>query len=999
MLLLLTAAAAFAQLRTVSGRITDGGTGGPIPGVTVNVKGSNATVVTDAKGNYSIGVPSGAAVLVFSYVGYGTQEIPVGTSTTVSPSLSAAQRSMDEVVVIGYGRQSRRNVTGSIAKVNLAQTENLPNTSFAENLRGRVAGVQFIDNGRPGQGGSIQIRGQRSLSGLSDPLIILDGVFFNGTYADINPNDVESIEVLKDVSATAIYGTRAANGVILITTKKGRAAKPTIRFNTYYGWSDWSHKVQLYSPDRYLQRILDYRRANGQAANPDSIKYYLQTTEREMYEAGKTVDPWDAVSANNPGIRSYDLSVSGRTDKTSYFMSGDITNEQGLIVNDVAKRISLRSNLENKIADWLTLGLNAQFIRRNLTGVRPPIEMAFWLSPYAKLFYDDAKTDPVPYPVVDQLEFNPLFAPTLYSNKALNYNLNGTMYAVLDVPFVKGLSYRLNYNPTFRWEQNYSIQPRYDRAGAGYINIGNASRTNQQYSSWQYENILTYAKRLNDHDFDVTLLYGRDYNQFDITRATANNFFNTSLGYNNLSIGTTQTAPNGPNDAQETRSISSMARLNYRYKGRYLLTLTARRDGSSVFGENNKFGTFPSAALGWVLSDEGFMRKLEPVNLLKLRLSYGKVGNIANGPYQSLGRFVSGQYVFGDGSATYTGVYSDPAFMPQLNLGWETTTGANAGLDFEILKSRIGGSFEWYQTKTTNLLQQQTVSSVTGFTNQYVNLGQVNNSGFEITLNTVNVRTKKFEWSSNVVFSYNKNKIVHIKYQDANGDGIEDNDLVNGWFIGKPISVAYDYVFDGIYQAGDSMPAGYKPGWVRVKDISGPAGKPDGKITADDRTIIGQRDPKYRWGFTNTFRYGGFSLSVFVNAMAGFISNFDLLDVNTQALGYSFPGRPLNMFDGGYWTPENKSATRPGLNFTNPLGIRFYEKRDFVRLQDVSLAYDFPKTFLGRYGVNNLRLYVSGKNLATVTDWEGPDPESGNRTITGLYPTPRTLTVGANLSF
>jgi TonB-linked SusC/RagA family outer membrane protein len=991
LLLLLVSTQLLAQQKTVTGTITDS-LNAPLTGVSITVKGTEKTVTSNNKGEFSVSVPSNNAVLVFSYVGFATQEVSVGSNTTLAVTMKASETKMDEVVVVGYGKQSRRNVTGSVTKVDMSQTENLPVTSFTQALRGRVAGVQFIDNGRPGQGGTIQIRGQRSLSGNSNPLIILDGVFFAGDYSDINPNDIESMEVLKDASATAIYGTRAANGVIIITTKRGTSSKPTIRFNALAGFSGWSHKMNLYSPQAYLQRILDYRAQNNQRANPDSIAFYLQTTEREMYEAGKSIDPWDVVS-QDASIQSYDISISGRTDRTNYFISANYVNDKGLIVNDNAKRIVIRSNIENKITSWLTIGLNSQFTRRDLSGIRPPMESAYWLSPYGKLYFDDGSL--VPYPAVDNIEFNPLFAPTYYKNQALNFSIFGTTYAIINFPFLKGLSYRFNYNPRFIWDQNYTAQPVYNRAGSGYTNTGLASRTNQQNTNWQYENILTYSKKLGDHDFDVTLLYGRDRLAQDITRAQSQNLFNDALGYNNLNIGTTQTTANTPTDAQVSNSVSSMARLNYRFKGRYLLTFTARRDGSSRFGENKKYGTFPSAAVAWVISNEAFMDRFTYLNMLKLRLSYGKVGNIAGAPYQSLGQFVTTQYVFGDGSPTYTGVYSDPAYMPQPDLGWETTTASNVGIDFEFLKSRIGGTIEYYYTKTTDMLQRQSVSTLTGFSNQYINIGQVNNRGIEITLNTININTKKFTWSSNIVFSANKNKIVHIKNQDANKDGVEDNDLANSWFIGQPINVAYDYQFDGIYQEGDQLPAGYKPGWIKVKDQN-----KNGSISPnDDRVIIGQYDPKYRWGFTNTFKYQGFSLAVFINAMEGFIAPFDLLSVENSTGGGSFPGRPVNMLDAGYWTPANKSNTRPGLNWTNPLGMHFYAKRDFIRLQDVSLAYELPKSIIDQYRLTNFRIYVSGRNLATRTDWPGPDPESGNRTVTTIYPTPRTITVGLNLGF
>jgi TonB-linked outer membrane protein, SusC/RagA family len=986
----LLSAGLFAQQRTITGQVNDENNM-PLPGVSITLKGTNQTSTTDTSGHFSVTVPSTGAVLVFSYVGYQPREIAVGESNTLNVNLLSTSSKMDEVVVVGYGSQARRNVTGSVAKIDMSQTENTPITSFTQALRGRVAGVQFADNGRPGQGGSIIVRGDRSLSGSDAPLIILDGVFFYGEYSDINPNDIESMQVLKDASATAIYGTRAANGVIIITTKKGAGAKPTIRFNAFYGASGWSKKMNLYGPEAYLQRILDYRAQNGQRANPDSIRFYLQTTEQEMYDAGKTVDPWDVVS-QDAAIQSYDMSVSGRTDKTSYFLSANYVNDKGLILNDNAKRITVRMNLDNKITNWLTIGLNSQFTRRDLSGIRAPLDMAYWLSPYAKLYFDDGEL--VPYPAVDNLEFNPLFAPTYHQNKALNYSIFGTAYAIVSIPQVKGLSYRFNYNPRFTWDQNYLAQPVYNRPGAGYVNTGLARRVNQQNASWQYENILTYSKNLGDHDFDLTLLYGQDHQEFDITRAESRNIFNDALGYNNLNIGTTQTTPNEPDDVEISNSVSSMARLNYRFKNRYLLTLTARRDGSSRFGVDKKYGTFPSAAVAWIVSDEAFMDKLTVFDMLKLRLSYGKVGNIAGGPYQSLGRFITTQYVFGDGSPTYTGVYSDWEFMPQPNLGWETTTAFNAGIDFEILKNRIGGTIEYYYTKTTDMLQQQTVSTLTGFQRQYINIGQVDNKGVEITLNTTNIKTKQFSWTSNIIFAANKNKIVHIKHQDTDKDGVEDDDLANNWFIGSPISVNFDYEFDGIYQEGETMPAGYKPGWIRVKDQN-----KDGKITADDRVILGQRDPKYRWGITNTFSYGNLTLSFFINAMQEFMAPFNMLSVENSRGGGSFPGRPVNMLDAGYWTPENKSNARPSLNWTNPLNMQFYAKRDFVRLQDISLAYDFPKSITERYKLTNLRLFVSGRNLATWTDWPGPDPESGNNTITNLYPTPRTVTVGLNLGF
>jgi TonB-linked SusC/RagA family outer membrane protein len=748
--------------------------------------------------------------------------------------------------------------------------------------------------------------------------------------------------------------------------------------------------MKLYTAADYPQRILDYLRAFNQPSDPARITDYLQTTEREMYLAGKTVDAWDVVSQNS-NIQSYNLNVSGRSDRTSYYLSGTYVKDKGLILNDNAKRITVRSNISTRITDWMEVGLNSQFTRRDLSGIRPPMDMAYSLSPYAKLYQDDANTKLLPFPVVDQLQFNPLLAPATHKNEVINSNLLATMYAVINLP-VKGLSYRFNYNAGYRWNHNYSLVPIYNTPNTGYVNTGSAQKTNEQSESWQYENILTYNKQLGKvHGFDVTLLQGANSTKLENTRSTSTNLFNDANGYNNLGIGISQQAVT---QANKTSGISYMARLNYRFNQRYLLTLTARRDGSSTFGENHKYGTFPSAAVAWILSDEPFIRKTLPsFSLLKARVSYGSVGNIAGNPYQSLGQFATTQYVFGDGSPTYTGVYPNPSYMPNPLLGWETTVGSNVALDFQLLRDRIGGTVEYYNTKTNDLLQAQSVSPMTGFSNQYFNIGQTSNKGLEISLNTVNLVKGGFEWSSNIVFSTNRNRIVHLKYQDANKDGKEDNDVLNGWFIGQSIGAVYDYVFDGIYQQGETLPTGYKPGWIRVKDVTN-----DGKITPDDRTIIGQRAPKYRWGIGNTFKYGAFSLSFFVNSMQGFINSFNMLDVSSSTPGGSFPGRPVNMLSAGYWTPENKSNTRPGLNFTNPLSIYYYKKRDFVRLQDASIDYNVPRKVTSKFGLTSLQVYASGRNLYTKTEWPGPDPESGSNGTSDLYPTPRTISFGIRAS-
>jgi TonB-linked SusC/RagA family outer membrane protein len=979
---------AFAEVfdadRVVRGTVRDAESHTGLPGVNLIIKGSQQGTTTDADGKFEISVPGDSTVLVVSFVGYLSHNVMVGASSTLDISLKIDQKALDEVVVVGYGTQSRRNVTGSVVKVDMKQTENSPNTNITQALRGRVAGVQFTDNGRPGQNGTILVRGPRSLSGGNNPLIVLDGIFFNGSMADINPNDIESMEVLKDASAAAIYGSRAANGVILITSKKGTTEKPTIRFNMFTGVSDFSYKVKLLTPERYLQKVLDYRQVAGLSHDPLQIESYLQPSEAANYKNGKSTDPWDLVSQKGR-INSYDLSISGRSNTTNYYVSSSLTNEKGLMYNDNQKRLSLRANIETDIAKWLTVGFSSTFIRRDLSGREA--DSPYSVSPYGTPFHEDGEPTQWLVPE-DQISNNPIRSSLLTKNEEIYTNIFANFYALLNIPKVEGLTYRINYSPNYRWQHNYNFF-RQDKHFAG--NTTSASKFNREDFDWVLENILTYNRQINEnHGFDVTLLYGRNHLGFESTTASASQLSSEALGWNDLGLGGILT---NTSSAGATEGISSMARLNYRFKNKYLLTLTARRDGSSVFAANNKYATFPSGSLAWIASEEAFLKEVPFVDMLKLRASYGAVGNQAINPYQSLSLSSTTRYVYGDGGASSLGVF--PSSMANSDLKWETTYTANVAVDFELFKGRLGGTFELYNMDTRDLLVRRSLPTMTGYNSVWTNLGATNNKGIEFSINAVNLRKGKFEWGTNVVFSTNKNKIVHLYRSDTNGDGKEDDDLGNKWFIGQPVNVAYDYVTDGVYQQGDEIPAGFKPGYIRLKDLNG-----DNKVTAaDDRTIIGQMgQPKIRWGLTNTFTYRNLTLSVFVNAMQGWIATLNELDIEYFLSGSgNYPNRPVNRLDAGWWTPENKSNTRPSLGYPNPFLHNYYLSRNFVRIQDVSLTYQVPKPVLSKARLANARVFVSGKNLATFTKWLGTDPESGG-TARG-FPVPRSFTLGLNLGF
>jgi TonB-linked SusC/RagA family outer membrane protein len=973
------------QSISVSGKVTDNQTGEAMLGVTVVVKGTTIGVLTDASGKYKLSVNDKNATLVFSFIGYGTQEIQIVGKTTVDVVLISELKGLDEVVVVGYGTQSRYAVTGSIASVDMAKVASLPNTNVVQALTG-IPGVQFSNTGRPGQTGTILIRGQNSLSGSNDPLVVLDGIAFSGSFSDINPNDIESMEVLKDASSAAIYGSRAANGVILITSKRGTTEKPTISFNTFYGLSYVGNELKLLSPERYIERRLQWRTINNMPADPAQIATYLAPDEATTYNSGLSKNAFDMI-AQQGSISSYDLSISGKTGLTTYYISGALANERGLIYNDQEKRTTVRANIDNQITKWLDIGITSSFSHRDPSGQEPSMQDAYRVSPFGIWYYPDGT--PTRYPVSDETAgANPLYAVYYNTNSEIYDNVFANFFAQVDIPFIKGLSYRLNYSPNYRWSHNYNFTRQDPRRTD---NMTSGSKVNTNNYDWVLENIVTYKRNIGEnHTIDLTLLYGRNHSESDLTTASGSQFSTDVLGYNNLGLASVFT---NSSSASKTEGISSMARLNYQFMKRYLLTLTVRRDASSVFAANNKYATFPSASLGWVISDEPFMKSAARfVDNLKLRVSYGAVGNQAISPYQSLSSSALQRYVFGDGGVSSLGVITST--LGNNDLKWESTYTSNAALDFSLFKQRISGTFEVYNSNTKNLLVARTIPVMTGYASILTNIGEVNNRGIELTLNWVDIKRNKFQWNSSVTFAYNRNEIVHLFRTDLNGDGKEDDNVANSWFIGYPIHSFYDYAFNGIYQVGDAdIPTGSTPGFVRVKDING-----DGKLNALDRTIVGSgTNPKYDWSFRNTFSYGHISLDIFVNGMEGWIGEFNLINPLV-------PGRALNQVDEGWWTADNKSNTRPTLLYNNPLGTIWYVSRDFVRIKDVSINYDFDKTILNKLKLSSLRFYLSVTNAYTFTKYPGSDPESGGdytseQGSTSLFPMPRTFTLGFHVGF
>lgn len=946
----------------------------PIPGVTVSVPGTTIGTATDLEGRYSLDVPEGAT-LVFSFIGFQTQSIAIGNRNNIDVTLLEELASLDEVVVVGYGTSQKRDLTGAVTRVNLDQNRLQPNVNPVQSLRGTVAGVSITDNGRPGSDGTIRIRGANSISASNNPLIVLDGVIYSGgSLSDINSNDIASIDILKDASASAIYGSLAANGVILITTKKGSTAKPVISLNSYYGVSDFAHIPKYLDAEGYLAL-----RKDAEAADNGPIPF--SPLEQANIDAGITIDPFEEIKQDAP-VFSNELSVSGRSDAITYYISGSHTKVESPVMGDNFERLGARVNLNVNVTDWLSIGTNSGYSARDNSGVRANLSATTFLSPYADLYYEDGVPRPLPMNV-GQVR-HPLLETLLNDNLDKTNTLFSNNYLDLILP-VEGLTFRLNTGYTQRNNKVYNYKPTFDRAE--FFNLGSGNQSFSESRNLTVENILRYDRMFaEDHVINLTLMYGIYKSSGESASLSSDNIFNDALGYHALEIGENFSIDTG---AGEDQQLSTMGRIGYRLKEKYILDATLRRDGYSAFGRGNKYGLFPSAGLSWILSEETFLDPLDFVNSLKLRLSWGKNGNRGVSRYASLSSVSQVNYVFGDGAAPSVGLYTSSLGNP--HLGWETTTSTNLGLDFELLSYRLNGSLEFYHSNTYDLLLRQRIPNISGFTSFLRNIGETENRGVELSLNSVNIQKQHFNWETRLAFSLNRNKILKLTGNDNDGDGVEDDDIASGWFIGYPLESNFDYEFNGIYQEGDedlSLLPGAKPGDVKFKDIND-----DGRINPADRRVLSSSQPDFLAGVTNIVSYRKLSLMFMFNIRSGGESPNPSINIGRNFYYES------NTLDVPYWTPENPINTYPAINYGNPLAYGFYQSRSFVRLQDVSLSYDFSPPFLERIKVSNMKVYLSGKNLFTWTKWNGWDPEygRGGRSPGDHGPLLKSYTLGLNI--
>lgn len=960
--------------------------GEPIIGANITEKGAGNGTITNLNGEFRLSVTQGA-ILQISYLGYISQEIKVIPGQTLQVTLLEDTKRLDEVVVVGYGTMKKSDLTGAVVSANLKDFEKSPNTNIVQSLQGTVPGLNIGQITSSGSTPSISIRGTNTLSGNKDVLIILDGIIYTSSLSSINPNDIESIDVLKDASAAAVYGAQAANGVLLITSKKGKAGKTKVQFSSSYSILNPTKKLRPMNREEYLAFTKEfwydkaYTGDDYSNPNPDfQLKDYLP--DRVMLDnnqpdgiAPYDYDWWDAGTRTG-SILENRLSLSGGNEGISYLFSFENVDQKGYILNDDFKRNSIRVNVDTQPYKWMKFGVQAFGSFVNQDGAEPNVGGLLNQNPLIEPY--DKEGGIVPYPF-QTLDTNPFMGSDVDDKERHNYFF-ANVYAEINLP-IKGLTYRMNFGNNYRIDE-------YFRANAyGASLTGEAYKQHKSYYDYTIDNILNYSNTFGAHSIAATLLYGASERKYNYTEAKSQKFERLTLGYNALELGKDQYANS---DAWEEALLYQMFRLNYKFKDRYLFTTTVRRDGFSGFAENNKTAVFPSVALAWIVSEEDFFKVLW-IDYLKLRGGWGISGNMTE-RYKSLAKVAaSAGYVFGDGGDTE--FCQQISSMGNKNLKWEKTGGFNIGMDFAMFKNRLTGSVEAYRTTTRDLLYDRVIPSLTGFTGVSTNIGKIRNQGIEVTLTSRNIIKNDFEWNTTFNISTNSNKILSLLGRDADGDGKEDDLVASNLFIGKSTSAVYNYVIDGIWQLNDEIPKGYYPGNYKIRDTTG-----EGNITTDDRVIIGRGDPAYRFGLMNKFRYKNVSFSFFINSVQGGKDGY--LGSNSSALHRGDANHrrwnKISKLAADYWSPNNPKATYSRSTNGGAIVPNAYQDRSFIRLQDVNLSYNVPCQWIQRIGIENLDFYVSGKNLITITDWKGWDPEA-NSDYFGR-PVLRSITFGLNIT-
>ena len=969
--------------KPITGKITDDN-GAPLSGVSVKVKGTDKGTTTNDQGIFTLNAEDND-VLVFSYIGYEPQEIKVGSKSEINMALVSVAKSLENIVVIGYGQVKKRDLTGAVVSVKSDEIKKVPSGNVLESLQGKLPGADITrSSGSASSGINIVIRGNRSLIASNNPLVIVDGIQYN-SFQDINPNDIQSLEVLKDASSTAIYGSRGANGVILITTKRGSTGKPRISLNSYYGVSSVSEYPRYMNTQEYRAWRREANRKitlaginpNGSWSSEANDGLLFSAEELKNIGNGVNTDYSDRLLGNG-NQQEHQVGVSAGSDKTKVYLSLNYYGEKGLLKGDELKRYTGRMNVDQTLGKIAKTGMQMQLTYYDIDVRTNPMDEASKVAPWS-LPYDSAGNI-ILSPVNDQARWNPLVdeQPGMATNNTLVTRTLAATYLEL-TPF-KGLSLRSNLGFVFtdsRQGAFYDLNSMLQR-GQRTLGMGVASRGR----NINWENILTYNKELGDHNITLTGIttFWEINNEF--VQAQGNKqilpsqlFYSLQNSTENLAITSGYTREN---------LISYAGRLNYSYKGKYLASVSVRTDGSSKLGTGNKWDVFPAAAIAWRISDEAFLQNASYLNDLKLRVSYGITGSDAITAYRTQSTLVRIPNAFGENQALGF-AFSDTIGNP--NLQWEKTKALNLGLDFGLFGNRLSGSIDFYHTKTTDLLTIRKLPASSGVSATFDNVGSTQTTGIDLSLNATIIRKSDISLNAGISFYTAKEKITQLV------GGIDDP--LNKWFVGYPTRVSYDYNKIGIWQLADSTLAALykqKPGDIRVEDL----GTKDTAISAlKDRKVVGQLVPKWNAGLNIDFRYKAFDLNIFVFARMG------------QTIEYAYNGRVhLPGRENGavvnYWTPENPSNDFPhprtsssfaALPYSSTLA---YVDGSFVKIRNITLGYNLPKPFLSKFGVAGMRFYVTGKNLFTFSKIDDYDAERGGSLNDPLT---KLVVAGINVDF
>ena len=980
------ASISWAQTRPLSGTVV-GDNGVPLVGASVTQKNSTKGTVTDANGKFTIALPTGKVSLVINSVGYTAQELAINNQTDVKIQLVTENKSLEDVVVVGYGSVRKKDLTGAVGSVSSKDIVRSNPANATQALQGQVTGVVVTKNSnKPGQAFSIDIRGQNTITGATEPLVVVDGVI-GARLRDINPQDIQSIDVLKDASSTAIYGARGANGVIIITSKKGIAGKPKVTLDSYFGSKRPGHLIQLQNAQQFYKSAVDDAVLNGGTATT------FTASEMAMINGGKSTD-WVGL-VTQPGITANTtVAVTGGNAGTTYRFSGGYVQEDGNIPVTSFKKYSLNAALDSRLNNWLRVGFTAYInYSTNPTGSLEILRSAYRARPTGVVYYNDVvnpseafdlaigpwnglsvwmgiKDNQVPNPLIDA-------DPTIYQNTTTFSNSMGNGF--VEVGLAKGLTFKSSFSASTIDERNGEFRNTLSKA-----QLLNPPRSNFQYRNWStytLDNQLSYNLTKGKHKLNATALQSAYKNTYETYSIAATNLPYESLWYNMGTGGVVTAASTFVRQQLE----SYMGRVNYTFNEKYLLTLTGRADGASQLSPENRWAFFPSGAFAWQAGDEDFIRDLNVFSDLKLRVSYGEVGNSNVAAYSTQAGLLATNYSFG---ATAFGGFA-PSAIGNKNLKWERSQELNLGLNMGFFNNRITTTVEVYKRNTKDLILNQTLPTSTGFSTVTTNVGQVSNKGIEIMINSRNIETKNFTWSTNINFSKNINRIESL----ANGvNAIIGSSL----FVGKPVRSLFDYKFAGIWQLKDSTMAktyGQMPGSVRVEDTNN-----DGVISnstgKDDRVWLGTQLPNFIMGITNRFTYKNFDMSFLLYYRNGTMFNNAMLG-GTMA---DYTGGRYNKVVMNYWTKNNPTNDFYGPGVAQPYrGARNYEDASFLRLSDITVGYNVPASVLKKK-IERIRVYGQIINPGVWSKYNGLDPEYNSSTYIDDVPT-ITYAVGLNIGF